>query len=49
MKKTDLSFRLLTAVILAGVIVALTSPAPAADAAKPDRVAAALLPVPAGG
>jgi hypothetical protein len=49
MKKTDLSFRILTAVILTGVIVALTSPAPAADAARPDRVAAALTPVPAGG
>ena len=49
MKKTDLSFSVLTAVILTGVIVALTSPAPAAQAAAPDRVAAALMPAPAGG
>jgi hypothetical protein len=49
MKKTDLSFLLLTAVILTGVIVALTSPAPAADAANADRVAATFTPAPTGG
>jgi hypothetical protein len=46
MKKADLSFRILTAVILTGVVVALASPAPATDtvAPAPDSVAAATAP-----
>jgi hypothetical protein len=48
--KTDLSFRILTVVILTGVVVALASPTPATDtvARVPDCVAAATAPAVTG-
>ena len=48
--KTDLSFCILTVVILTGVVVALASPAPATNsgAPAPGRVASATAPATTG-
>jgi hypothetical protein len=46
--KTKISFHILTAVILTGVIVALASPAPAAKTAAPATVAVVAPAAPTG-